>query len=187
MAARATTLLALLCAPRGGAADSWPFFPYYGPSALGTTSDWPHMCDPAQFYALDYSQTYSRDRKLPQSCKCKESGKAESECTLFECECVCDLAAGACDLDCCCDAECTDADLRRALTTLGSRPLTHAQVTDLLAVAALCGAADGGAPSSRRRGGAPVPVRARRLASVLATDRGVEVAKPRRFCGCCAV
>jgi glyoxylase-like metal-dependent hydrolase (beta-lactamase superfamily II) len=85
------------------------------------------------------------------------------------------------------DAECTDSDLRRALTTLGSRPLTHAQVTDLLAVAALCGAADGGAPSERRRGGAPVPVRARRLASVLATDRGVEVAKPRRFCGCCAV
>ena len=113
MAARATTLLALLCAPRGGAADSWPFFPYYGPSALGTTSDWPHMCDPAQFYALDYSQTYSRDRKLPQSCKCKESGKAESECTLFECECVCDLTAGACDLDCCCDAECTDAQVQR--------------------------------------------------------------------------
>ena len=85
------------------------------------------------------------------------------------------------------DAECTDADLRRALTTLGSRPLTHAQVTDLLAVAALCGAADGGAPSSRRRGGAPVPVRARRLASILATDRGIKPEKRRRFCGCCAV
>jgi hypothetical protein len=85
------------------------------------------------------------------------------------------------------DAECTDSDLRRALTTLGSRPLTHAQVTDLLAVAALCGAADGGAPSSRRRGGAPVPVRARRLASVLGMDRGVKPEKVRRFCGCCAV
>ena len=85
------------------------------------------------------------------------------------------------------DAECTDSDLRRALTTLGSRPLTHAQVTDLLAVAALCGAADGGAPSSRRRGGAPVPVRARRLASILGMDRGVKPEKVRRFCGCCAV
>ena len=51
-----------------------------------------------------------------------------------------------------------------------ARALTHAQVTDLLAVAALCGAADGGAPSSRRRGGAPVPVRARRLASILGMD-----------------
>ena len=85
------------------------------------------------------------------------------------------------------DAECTDSDLRRALTSLGSRPLTHAQVTDLLAVAALCGAADGGAPSARRRGGAPVPVRARRLASILGMDRGVKPEKVRRFCGCCAV
>ena len=85
------------------------------------------------------------------------------------------------------ESTCTDADLRRALTTLGARPLTHAQVTDLLAVAALSGASDGGAPTGRRRGGAPVLVRVRCLAGVLATDRGLAPAPPKRFCGCCAV
>ena len=37
------------------------------------------------------------------------------------------------------------------------------------------------------RGGAPVPVRARRLASILGMDSGVKPDEPRRWCACCAV
>ena len=39
--------------------------------------------------------------------------------------------------------------LETGIDNLRIAALTHAQVTDLLAVAALCGAADGGAPSSQ--------------------------------------
>ena len=96
------------------AVADWPFFPYHGPSSLGTSSDWPHTCDDRNsFLPLDWTQTYQRDRKLPQSCKCKDSGVADSICALYECGCVCDLTAGACDLNCCCDAECTDVQVQR--------------------------------------------------------------------------
>jgi len=42
--------------------------------------------------------------QVPTGCTC---AVPESPCTKFDCGCVCDLTAGACDPNCCCDAECT--------------------------------------------------------------------------------
>jgi hypothetical protein len=48
----------------------------------------------------------------PSSCTCKLSGTANDErCVQFDCHCQCDLIAGACDLNCCCDQECSGEDL----------------------------------------------------------------------------
>lgn len=32
---------------------------------------------------------------------------------IFDCGCVCDLTSGQCDVNCCCDAECTQTELER--------------------------------------------------------------------------
>ena len=42
-------------------------------------------------------------------CTCIETDKSRSDtdCTIFTCGCLCDLNAGQCDLNCCCDTECT--------------------------------------------------------------------------------
>lgn len=42
-----------------------------------------------------------------------------SNAQIFDCECVCDLTAGHCDANCCCDAECTETELER-FTELGT-------------------------------------------------------------------
>ena len=94
-----------------GAQPSW----YYGGPSTPGASDWPHSCDADTFYDLSafYADTYQRDQKLPQGCRCKENGQSDKECTLFDCDCVCDLTAGQCDLNCCCDAECGDEAVAR--------------------------------------------------------------------------
>ena len=32
---------------------------------------------------------------------------------IFDCGCVCDMTAVQCDMNCCCDAECTETELAR--------------------------------------------------------------------------
>lgn len=65
------------------------------------------------FYTVDATDAYQLDRKLPHGCKCKESGVSDVNCDLFECSCTCDLTAGQCDWNCCCDRECTDDQVAR--------------------------------------------------------------------------
>ena len=85
-----------------------------------------------------------------------------------------------------------DHELRRALTTLGPRPLTHAMVDELLAVAELGGCClDRGfllRPRQRRHPrDAPVALDCLKLANVLAVE-GPAPAPPRRAfvpCGLC--
>jgi len=48
---------------------------------------------------------------MPPGCSCSESGVGASQCTKFDCGCTCDITAGACDLNCCCDSECTAAQV----------------------------------------------------------------------------
>ncbi|KAJ8612268.1 hypothetical protein CTAYLR_002925 [Chrysophaeum taylorii] len=58
-------------------------------------------------------QVYSNDRKMPPGCDCRKTGDTDRECTLFECTCICDLTAGMCDHNCCCDHECTGTQRAR--------------------------------------------------------------------------
>lgn len=46
-------------------------------------------------------------RGYPESCSCKETGVTASECSLFSCDCNCDITVGQCDYHCCCDPDCT--------------------------------------------------------------------------------
>ena len=63
--------------------------------------------------AIPFDNAYSRNSKLPQSCTCLESGVSDSECTVYECGCICDLTAKKCDPNCCCDTECTNDEIER--------------------------------------------------------------------------
>lgn len=37
---------------------------------------------------------YSANRRVPLSCDCWKTGRADSECDVFDCTCICDLTAG---------------------------------------------------------------------------------------------
>ena len=53
---------------------------------------------------------------MPAGCDCKLSGRATSnddqqQCNQFDCQCQCDLTAGVCDINCCCDPECSSDEI----------------------------------------------------------------------------
>ena len=65
-------------------------------------------CDAGTTYSVETMQAYQLGSShLPQSCSCENSQMSDSECTDFDCFCICDLTAGQCDFNCCCDPECT--------------------------------------------------------------------------------
>lgn len=43
----------------------------------------------------------------PQSCSCAKDGVRRDNCDLFKCNCLCDVTAGKCDFNCCCDPDCS--------------------------------------------------------------------------------
>ena len=55
--------------------------------------------------------------QVPTGCACVETGAPNSSCTKFDCPCICDLTAGRCDPNCCCDAECSSAHTNYSLST----------------------------------------------------------------------
>jgi hypothetical protein len=58
-------------------------------------------------YKIVSGDSYTWSKSLPQSCSCLESGVALDDCDLFKCTCACDITAGKCDYNCCCDQDCT--------------------------------------------------------------------------------
>lgn len=50
---------------------------------------------------------YSTGQKLPPGCQCVKTGESDRDCSQFDCTCICDLTAGVCDHNCCCDKECS--------------------------------------------------------------------------------
>eukprot|EP00518_Triparma_eleuthera_P003744 CAMPEP_0182453286 /NCGR_PEP_ID=MMETSP1319-20130603/411_1 /TAXON_ID=172717 /ORGANISM="Bolidomonas pacifica, Strain RCC208" /LENGTH=696 /DNA_ID=CAMNT_0024651201 /DNA_START=102 /DNA_END=2192 /DNA_ORIENTATION=+ len=67
---------------------------------------------------LSSAQAYGNSENvfMPPGCTCKESGVAKPECVIFDCDCKCDLTAGVCDMNCCCDTECTAAQITKFST-----------------------------------------------------------------------
>jgi len=59
----------------------------------------------------DPTLAYSWDRGYPQACHCIETGVTNAECVVFKCDCTCDLTAGSCDYNCCCDPDCSQAQV----------------------------------------------------------------------------
>ena len=60
---------------------------------------------------------------MPSGCTCKQSSSPsddspaassnnnDDECHQFDCDCQCDLTAGVCDINCCCDPECSAVEI----------------------------------------------------------------------------
>lgn len=67
----------------------------------------------AQVYSLDTSKSYTRSAGYPLSCTCAEDGVSTANCDLFQCSCQCDVTAGECDFNCCCDPDCSAAQTAR--------------------------------------------------------------------------
>eukprot|EP00904_Undaria_pinnatifida_P007560 jgi/Undpi1/3934/HiC_scaffold_16.g07302.m1 len=59
------------------------------------------------------SEAYAWSHTPPQGCSCQATGVSLKDCEIFDCGCVCDMTAGQCDMNCCCDAECTKTELER--------------------------------------------------------------------------
>jgi len=53
---------------------------------------------------------------MPPGCVCKKSGGInDKQCDQFDCVCKCDVTAGVCDLNCCCDEECDSHSFGKCL------------------------------------------------------------------------
>ena len=60
--------------------------------------------------------------KTPPGCECKTSTNSDDEeqCNQFDCQCSCDLTAGVCDMNCCCDPECSSEEVSSFSSCLDS-------------------------------------------------------------------
>ena len=84
-----------------------------GVAAVYRNQSQTHGCNIGRFYEFDWADVYSLERKMPQGCTCAAGGVSKSNCKVFDCGCTCDLTAGGCDYNCCCDPDCTDAEVSR--------------------------------------------------------------------------
>lgn len=61
---------------------------------------------------LVVSFSLSTSSQTPPGCTCKQSDFIDGQqCEQFDCHCKCDLTAGVCDINCCCDPECHLAEI----------------------------------------------------------------------------
>ena len=60
---------------------------------------------------------------MPHSCSCARPGSINDEqCDQFDCQCQCDVTAGVCDINCCCDTECSSDELFFSCLEEGGSP-----------------------------------------------------------------
>ncbi|KAL7483866.1 hypothetical protein ACHAW6_009507 [Cyclotella cf. meneghiniana] len=85
----------------------------FAPALLVISSSVEASIDGAASYVVPGNDTFNIvpiDTKpffMPPGCVCKKSGVInDKQCDQFDCVCTCDVTAGVCDLDCCCDEEC---------------------------------------------------------------------------------
>ncbi|KAJ1461282.1 hypothetical protein M885DRAFT_507172 [Pelagophyceae sp. CCMP2097] len=114
---RAFAVAALALARFAAVADeqkafAWPFFAFNG----AQIDQDPNKCSDAARISLPAAAValaYRNNQKMPPGCTCRKTGDTDRECTLFDCDCICDLTAGECDQNCCCDGECSEAQKSR--------------------------------------------------------------------------
>ncbi|KAG5192032.1 hypothetical protein JKP88DRAFT_204591 [Tribonema minus] len=82
----------------------------------GTAAQTVYTC-PAKENAIPWvanpAAKYTWSAQYPQSCTCELNVDANSACPLFNCDCICDITAGKCDYNCCCDQECSNDQIAR--------------------------------------------------------------------------
>ena len=67
--------------------------------------------------------TSSSSFYTPSGCECKTSAN-DVQCNQFDCLCSCDLTAGVCDMNCCCDPECSSEEVSSFSSCLDSDETT---------------------------------------------------------------
>lgn len=68
---------------------------------------------PTTPWAVNAGDAYVWGAQYPQGCTCEQSGGSSVSCSIFDCGCDCDLTAGQCDYNCCCDVECSSDQIAR--------------------------------------------------------------------------
>lgn len=63
------------------------------------------------FLVILFHVSYVLCRGYPQACECIETGVTNVDCDVFKCSCTCDLTAGSCDYNCCCDPDCSQSQV----------------------------------------------------------------------------
>lgn len=92
--------------------EGWPYYPVLPAYDTGRAPF--YECSGQDRLAVSSAvEAYSAGRKMPPGCDCRKTGESDEDCTLFECTCICDLTAGMCDPNCCCDAECSQEQASR--------------------------------------------------------------------------
>lgn len=74
-------------------------------------------CYETSYYSIDSTQVYSYSNGYPAACSCMEDGVTDANCDVFQCTCACDIQAGVCDYNCCCDPDCSSAQQSRFADT----------------------------------------------------------------------
>ena len=86
-----------------------------------TTSDDLASYEIPNHISNDTLSTTSTPFYTPPGCECKTStNDDEEQCNQFDCQCSCDLTAGVCDMNCCCDPECSSEEVSSFSSCLGS-------------------------------------------------------------------
>ncbi len=70
-------------------------------------------CNSNPSWDVASAEPYTWEFPYPQGCNCQQAGVSAKKCTYFSCGCTCDLTAGACDANCCCDPECSEEAVKR--------------------------------------------------------------------------
>mmetsp|Transcript_14442 Transcript_14442/g.47209 ORF Transcript_14442/g.47209 Transcript_14442/m.47209 type:complete len:250 (-) Transcript_14442:1743-2492(-) len=97
------------CLGEEGSRVAWPFFPFSSSTETTTSGN------TATYLSIEtqLQNAHFLGRKMPPSCACRKSGDSDAECVQFDCSCLCDLTAGMCDFNCCCDDECSQEQKNR--------------------------------------------------------------------------
>ncbi len=70
-------------------------------------------CNSNPSWNVSNAEPYIWEFPYPQGCSCQQAGVSAKKCKYFSCGCSCDLTAGACDANCCCDPECSAEAVKR--------------------------------------------------------------------------
>ncbi len=70
-------------------------------------------CNSNPSWNVSNAEPYTWEFPYPQGCSYQQAGVSAAKCKYFRCGCSCDLTAGSCDANCCCDPGCSAEAIKR--------------------------------------------------------------------------
>ena len=89
-------MLALACVALGEETlrERWPFFLFSNTATEESSGCLDEASEYTPIGDLALDNAYVTNQKMPPGCDCRKTGDTDSECSLFECTCICDLTSG---------------------------------------------------------------------------------------------